>query len=57
MLDTTYCHHIGAQYMFIREPEIQFWLRKKMEEPRNTPFLLPRPKEADPLQAQRGGGL
>ncbi|MBL0016048.1 MAG: 2-oxoglutarate dehydrogenase E1 component [Bacteroidetes bacterium] len=37
MLDTTYCHHIGAQYMFIREPEIQFWLRKKMEEPRNTP--------------------
>ncbi len=37
MLDKTYCHHIGAQYMFIREPEIQFWLRKKMEEPRNTP--------------------
>jgi 2-oxoglutarate dehydrogenase E1 component len=36
-LDTTYCHHIGAEYMFIREPEIVDWLRVKMEGTRNTP--------------------
>ncbi len=37
MLETTYCHHIGAEYMFIREPNIVAWLRNKMEGPRNTP--------------------
>jgi 2-oxoglutarate dehydrogenase E1 component len=37
MLDTTYCHHIGAEYMYIREPQIVDWLRKKMEGPRNKP--------------------
>lgn len=36
-LETTYCHHIGAEYMFIREPEIVAWLRGKMEGTRNTP--------------------
>ena len=36
-LNTTYCYHIGAEYMFIREPEIVAWLREKMEGSRNTP--------------------
>jgi 2-oxoglutarate dehydrogenase E1 component len=37
LLETTYCRHIGAEYMFIREPEIVEWLRSKMEGTRNTP--------------------
>ncbi|MFN8393287.1 MAG: 2-oxoglutarate dehydrogenase E1 component [Bacteroidia bacterium] len=37
LLETTYCHHIGAEYMYIREPHIVSWLRERMEGPRNTP--------------------
>ncbi|MFM2375619.1 MAG: hypothetical protein RLZZ165_716 [Bacteroidota bacterium] len=37
LLETTYCRHIGAEYMFIREPEIVDWLRTKMETARNMP--------------------
>lgn len=36
-LETTYCQSVGAEYMFIRTPEIVEWLKSKMEASRNTP--------------------
>ncbi len=36
-LKQTYCHSIGAEFMFIREPAKVWWLRTKMESSRNTP--------------------
>lgn len=36
-LETTYCHSIGAEYMFIRNPEILSWLQNRMESKKNTP--------------------
>lgn len=37
MLERTYCQSIGAEYMYIPEKEILYWLRDKMESRRNTP--------------------
>ncbi len=36
-LDQTYCQSIGAEYMYIRSPEIIKWLTDKMEGSKNTP--------------------
>lgn len=36
-LKQTYCQSIGAEYMYIRKPEIIEWFQKKMETSRNTP--------------------
>jgi len=36
-LETTYCQSIGAEYMFIRNPEIVRWLQHKMESQKNVP--------------------
>ncbi|MCF8303162.1 MAG: 2-oxoglutarate dehydrogenase E1 component [Bacteroidales bacterium] len=36
-LKTTYCQSIGAEYMYIRDVEMQRWLKEKMESKRNTP--------------------
>jgi len=36
-LQQTYCQSIGAEYMFIRNPEIVDWLKLKMESRKNTP--------------------
>ena len=36
-LEQTYCRSIGAEYMFIRNPEITSWLQERMEYTRNTP--------------------
>ena len=36
-LETTYCQSIGAEYMFIRNPEIVSWLQNKMEPIKNVP--------------------
>jgi len=36
-LEQTYCRSIGAEYMFIRNPEITGWLQEKMESTKNTP--------------------
>jgi 2-oxoglutarate dehydrogenase E1 component len=41
LLEITYCHHIGAEYMYIRDPEQLEWLRSKMEGSRNTPNFSP----------------
>jgi len=36
-LERTYCHSIGVEYLYIREPKEVEWLQKKMESSRNTP--------------------
>ncbi len=36
-LHQTYCQSIGAEYMYIRVPEMVHWLQQKMESTRNTP--------------------
>ncbi len=36
-LETTYCQSIGAEYMFIRNPEIITWWQNKMEPAKNIP--------------------
>jgi 2-oxoglutarate dehydrogenase E1 component len=35
-LEETYCHSIGAEYKYIRTPEIISWLEEKMEGSRNS---------------------
>lgn len=36
-LQETYCHSIGAEYMFVRDPKRVKWLQERMESTRNTP--------------------
>lgn len=36
-LQETYCRSIGAEYMFIRQPERVEWMQKRMESTRNMP--------------------
>jgi 2-oxoglutarate dehydrogenase E1 component len=38
-LEQTYCQSVGAEYKYIRTPEIIRWLETKMESSRNTPVL------------------
>lgn len=41
-LDQTYCQSIGAEYKYIRTPEVIKWLEQKMESVKNTPsFSIP----------------
>ncbi len=37
LLKQTYCQSIGAEFMFIRDPEKVRWLQQRMETVRNTP--------------------
>lgn len=37
LLEKTYCNTIGAEFKFIREPEMLNWLQGKMESNKNTP--------------------
>jgi len=36
-LEKTYCDSIGAEYMYIRHPEVVSWFQQKMESVQNTP--------------------
>ncbi|KQB99943.1 2-oxoglutarate dehydrogenase E1 component [Pedobacter sp. Hv1] len=36
-LEQTYCRSIGAEYLYVRTPEILKWIETKMESERNTP--------------------
>lgn len=36
-LEQTYCASIGAEYKYVRTPEILDWIQSKMESERNTP--------------------
>ncbi|MCF8368385.1 MAG: 2-oxoglutarate dehydrogenase E1 component [Bacteroidales bacterium] len=35
-LKETYCKSVGAEYMYIRKPEIHQWLKQRMESTKNT---------------------
>lgn len=37
LLEETYCQSIGAEYKYIRTPDMEEWLRDKMESSRNQP--------------------
>jgi 2-oxoglutarate dehydrogenase E1 component len=40
-LQQTYCQSVGAEFYYIRTPEIRLWLQSKMEQSKNTyPFTL-----------------
>jgi 2-oxoglutarate dehydrogenase E1 component len=43
-LQQTYCRSLGVEYLYIRHPEMVSWLKKRMEEIRNTPSFLPEKK-------------
>lgn len=45
VLEQTYCRSIGAEYMYIREPEMLAWVRERMEKERNTPVFGVKKKE------------
>jgi len=36
-LEQTYCASIGAEYKYVRTPEVLSWIEEKMENARNTP--------------------
>lgn len=36
-LKQTYCGSVGVEYLYVRRPEMVSWLKRKMEEVRNTP--------------------
>jgi len=38
-LQLTYCQSIGAEFMYVREPEKLKWLKNKLESNKNTPQL------------------
>lgn len=39
LLEQTYCQSIGAEYVYIRNPDKLKWFRERMERERNTPNL------------------
>lgn len=39
LLEQTYCQSIGAEFVYIRNPEKLSWFKKRMESERNTPNL------------------
>ena len=36
-LEQTYCQSIGAEFLYVRNPEMVAWLQERMEKSRNTP--------------------
>ena len=44
LLKTTYCNTIGAEFMYMSNPDIVGWLHSRMEANRNTPDFSPEKK-------------
>ncbi len=44
-LEQTYCQSIGAEFMYIRTPDVLGWLQGKMENTRNTPHYSKEDKQ------------
>ncbi len=44
-LETTYCHSVGAEYVFVRHPQQIEWLRHKMESTQNAPAFTSEQKK------------
>lgn len=45
-LEKTYCQSIGAEYLFIRNPDVVTWLQERMEKTQNTPTFSKDEKKA-----------
>lgn len=45
MLQETYCRSIGAEYLYIRDPQMLLWLQQKMEQDRNAQKFTPDEKK------------
>lgn len=43
-LEKTYCGSIGAEFMYIRHPEVVGWFKQRMESNRNQPAFSPEQK-------------
>lgn len=44
-LQATYCQSIGAEYMYIRDPEVVEWLQKRIESSKNATLFSPDEKK------------
>ncbi len=44
-LQQTYCRSVGAEYLFIRNPNVIRWWQERMEPAKNTPSFTPEEKE------------
>lgn len=44
-LEQTYCQSIGAEYIYMREPQVVKWLQDRMEKNRNTPSFTKQEKK------------
>ncbi len=40
-LDATYCESIGAEFLYMRQPELIDWLRIRMEKSKNSEYYTP----------------
>ncbi len=40
-LETTYCESIGAEFLYMRQPELIDWLRVRMEKSKNSEYYTP----------------
>lgn len=56
-LQQTYCKSIGAEYLYIRKPEVVNWLREKMESIQNTPSFSAEKKRNIYHQLKQAAGL
>ena len=46
ILDTTYCDHIGVEFMHIQEPDQKAWIQERIEAVQNRTDFTPRGKRA-----------
>jgi len=40
-LETTYCESVGAEFLYMRQPELIDWLRTRMEKSKNSEYFSP----------------
>jgi 2-oxoglutarate dehydrogenase E1 component len=40
-LEATYCESVGAEFLYMRQPELVDWLKSKMERSKNSAFFTP----------------
>ncbi len=56
-LQQTYCKSIGAEYVYVRNPEMVNWLKQKMESVRNTPVFSSEKKRSIYHQLKQAAGF
>lgn len=56
-LHQTYCQSIGAEFLYVRDPEVINWLKGKMEGEKNTPVYAPAKKRNIFHQLKKAAGF